>query len=304
MAKDPEPSSSPEPTLDYTEPHDIDRIHSSVTREKGEPRDGLEPISIWVVTLCGLALFVGGAYLTQFSGGFKWDVYSEYAGNVGGPPGSGGAADATEEKKELTLMEIGERTYKGCVACHQANGMGQPGVFPPLVGSDWVVGNNKRLILILLHGLQGPIEVNGNMYNGNMPAGGGASLNDEKTAGVLTYIRASWGNDAQEITPPMVAKVREAFADRTAQWTADELLAINEEVEYIPLVSEEEAAAEDGAAAEGEAAEEGDAASEETSAPAGAGSDTDQATPDADSSPAAPAPAEETPAAEGSKPAA
>jgi len=303
MAKDSESNPGSEPTLDYTEPHDIDRIHSSVTREKGEPRDGLEPISIWVVSLCGLALFVGGAYLTQFSGGFQWDVYSEYAGNVGGPPGSGGAAGETEEKKELTLMEIGERTYKGCIACHQANGMGQPGVFPPLVGSDWVVGNNKRLIAILLHGLQGPIEVNGAMYNGNMPAGGGASLNDEKIAGVLTYIRASWGNDAQEITPPMVAKVREIFADRTAQWTADELLAITEEVEYIPMVSEEEAAAEDAAAGEGEAAAEGEAAPDETSAPATEGSETDQATPDAEQSPA-PAPAEETPAAEGSNDAA
>lgn len=267
MATD--PNSSPnEPTIDYKEPHDIDRIHAAVTREESEPKDGLEPISIWIVSLCGLALFVGGAYLTRFSGGFQWDVYSEYAGNLGGPPGAVQTDDGGGEKKELTLMEIGERTYKGCVACHQQNGMGQPGAFPPLVGTDWVVGNNARLMRILLHGLNGPIEVNGQMYNGNMPAGGGAPLNDEKIAGVLTYIRSSWGNDAPEITPPMVAKVREETSDRTSAWTAEELLQITEEVAYIPVESEEPEAAE-GEAAEGDApAEEGAAPAEGEAAPA------------------------------------
>jgi len=239
MADDPH-ADHDAPSLDYQEPHDIDRIHATITREKSEPRDGLEPISLWVVTLCGLALFVGGAYLTRYSGGFSWDVYSEYAGSLSGPPGAVRAVDDGGEARELTLFEMGERVYRGCVACHGANGMGQPGVFPPLVGTDWVTGNNARLIRILLHGMTGPVEVSGNIYNGAMPAGGGASLSDERIAAVLTFIRQSWGNDAPDITPEMVEIVRAETAGRTTPWTAPELLEITEEVvvETVETVEE------------------------------------------------------------------
>ncbi|HWP93265.1 MAG TPA: cytochrome c, partial [Thermodesulfobacteriota bacterium] len=106
--------------------------------------------------------------------------------------------------------------------CHQANGQGLPGAFPPLVGSEWVINDPETPIRIVLHGLQGPIEVKGTIYNNVMPEWG-SKLSNEEIAAVLTYVRTSWGNNAGEITPNMVNEVRKGTADRTTPWTADEL---------------------------------------------------------------------------------
>ncbi len=213
--------------LDYGESGDIRSIHQAVLREKADPEDGLEPLSLWLICFFGLILAFGGMYLGMFNGGFRADVYDPFPVGFGGPAGrDGAAAAAAGEKKELTLMEIGEKTYKqNCVACHQATGMGAAGLYPPLVGADWVVGNNKRLGLILLHGLEGKITVNGVDYNGAMPAWA-KNLNDERIAGVLTYIRNSWGNAASEVQPDQIAWLRAEYSSRTAAWSEGELLAI------------------------------------------------------------------------------
>ena len=86
-----------------------------------------------------------------------------------------------------------------CVACHLPNGLGQPGAFPPLARSDWVLGDKERLIKISIHGLQGEVLVNGEKYVGVMQGFGqplGSPLNDQQIADVLTYIRNEWGNSA------------------------------------------------------------------------------------------------------------
>ena len=82
---------------------------------------------------------------------------------------------------------------QNCASCHQANGQGVAGAFPPLAGSDWVNGDKKRLGHVLLYGLNGSVQVAGKSYNGNMPAWKGTLSNDD-IAAVLTYIRSSWGN--------------------------------------------------------------------------------------------------------------
>jgi mono/diheme cytochrome c family protein len=111
----------------------------------------------------------------------------------------------------------GAQVYTGkCAACHQANGQGLTGVFPPLVNSDWVNGSPERLVQILLHGIQGPIEVNGVVYNGLMPAW--KSLPDEEIAAVASYVRVTWGNMAGPITTEVVAAERARTADRTTAW--------------------------------------------------------------------------------------
>lgn len=217
--------------LDYSESETIQSIHSAVLREKADPEDGLEPMSLWLVTFFGLMLAFGGLYLGMYNGGFRADVYDPFPAGFSGPAGGSGAAGgATAEKKELSLMEIGEKAFKqNCVSCHQASGMGAAGLYPPLVGSEWVTGNNKRVTLILLHGLQGPITVHGVVYNGAMPAWA-KNLNDQRMAGVLTYIRNSWGNSASEILPDQVAAMRAEYSSRSAAWTEAELLAIEAEL--------------------------------------------------------------------------
>ena len=112
-----------------------------------------------------------------------------------------------------------------CATCHQATGMGVPGAFPPLVGSEWVAGTEERMIRIVLHGLRGPVTVAGNHYD-NVMAPLGAVLKDEQIANVLSYIRAEWGNNYPELEAETVARIRAETAGRTVNWTADELLKI------------------------------------------------------------------------------
>lgn len=109
-----------------------------------------------------------------------------------------------------------------CAACHQANGQGLPGVFPPLAGSEWVVGDPQVLANILLHGVSGKIEVAGQSFDGMMPAF--AQLSDAEIAGVLTHIRSTWGNQAEAISADFVASEREAGSARTTPFEGGEAL--------------------------------------------------------------------------------
>ena len=94
-----------------------------------------------------------------------------------------------------------------CVACHQGSGLGVAGVFPPLAASEWVVGDEKILTNILLHGVNGEMIVKGNKYNGAMPAWN--TLSDDELAAVLTYIRTDWGNTAPPLKAETIKSQRE-----------------------------------------------------------------------------------------------
>jgi mono/diheme cytochrome c family protein len=113
-----------------------------------------------------------------------------------------------------------------CVGCHLPQGQGQEGLAPPLAGSEWVQGPEQRLIRIVLHGVGGPITVNGTEYNMDMP-GIGAAFSDEQIAQVLSYIRRDFGNEAPVVDTATVTSVRAATKDRGATWTAVELLNIH-----------------------------------------------------------------------------
>ena len=114
-----------------------------------------------------------------------------------------------------------------CFTCHQPNGQGISGQFPPLAGSDWVLGEKERLIKISIHGLMGEIEVNGVKYNNVMAPPGipPGSLTDQQIADVLTYIRNEWGNSASAVSPEEVATIRSTVKDRgpMQMWTVAEL---------------------------------------------------------------------------------
>lgn len=102
-------------------------------------------------------------------------------------------------------MVRGKTLYQtNCAACHMAEGEGLSGVFPPLTVSDRLEDKN-HLVHVILEGVNGPMEVNGVMYNGQMP---GLSLSDREVADVLNYIRNSWGNAHEPITPTEVQDIR------------------------------------------------------------------------------------------------
>lgn len=98
-----------------------------------------------------------------------------------------------------------------CGTCHQRDGKGDGSRFPPLDGSEWVIGDKKRLIDVILNGLEGEITVKGVSYNGLMPQH--SFLSDEDIAKVSTYIRQSFGNDASEVTIEEVQQVRAETAN-------------------------------------------------------------------------------------------
>jgi mono/diheme cytochrome c family protein len=113
-----------------------------------------------------------------------------------------------------------------CVACHQTTGLGVPGVFPPLAGSEWVTGKETVVVQIVLHGVQGPLTVKGVAYNGAMPAFKD-QLADDEIAAVVSYIRSQWGNAGDPTEAGLVSEARAATASRTASWNGDaELTAL------------------------------------------------------------------------------
>lgn len=127
-----------------------------------------------------------------------------------------------DEKKRF---EAGKSMYEAtCLACHQQHGMGQPGLAPPLVGSEWVAGSDRRLARIVINGLRGPIKVKGETFEMDMPALG--VLDDDQIASVLTYIRREWDHGFEPVTPATVKQARDETASREDAWTMPDLLKV------------------------------------------------------------------------------
>lgn len=123
----------------------------------------------------------------------------------------------------LMAQDGGQLYTLYCSACHGADGKGATGgAFPPLASSEWIKGDAKRPINIVLHGMEGPIDVAGKTYNLAMPPQG-ALLPDDQIAAILTFVRSSWGNTESAVNVDEVKAVRAATADRKKPWTAPEL---------------------------------------------------------------------------------
>ncbi len=123
---------------------------------------------------------------------------------------------------EQKLFVTGKAAYEAtCAACHQLHGYGQDGMAPPLNDSEWVGGSTEKLARILLHGIGGPITVQGRKWDMDMPGHG--TFDDETLAAVLTYIRREWEHPYDPVTPDFVKKVRTATAGRESAWTNEEL---------------------------------------------------------------------------------
>ena len=119
-------------------------------------------------------------------------------------------ADQITSNLPASTAEIelpGKAVYdKYCLVCHQADGSGVPNMHPPLGPGSWVGHDPKELVAIMMKGLSGKIEVNGEVYKNFMPSH--ALLTDKEIADVLTYIRTSFGNDFEPVTADLVTKIR------------------------------------------------------------------------------------------------
>ncbi|MFP6665448.1 MAG: c-type cytochrome [Deltaproteobacteria bacterium] len=143
-----------------------------------------------------------------------------------GDPRPGGARRLTET--EATRFLAGQELYADvCAACHGTSGRGIPDQAPALAGSPWVRDSDAWLLRIVLGGLSGPIEIDGQVWNLEMPSHGDTEvLDDERIAAILTFLRRSFGHAEEPIGPATVAAARAALTGRTRPWTVEDLLAL------------------------------------------------------------------------------
>jgi mono/diheme cytochrome c family protein len=180
-------------------------------RENAEPFERHNPVPWPLLAVTVLMTCLGAAYVIVSSPDepAPWGdgrTATELQGTAQAGSAAASAALATVDGAAVFTAR--------CVACHQATGLGLPGAFPPLVGSEWVVGKDATLAAIVLHGLAGTIQVKGVGYAGAMPAFK-EQLQDAEIAAVLTHIRRQWGNAAATVTTESVAAVRLATAGRS-----------------------------------------------------------------------------------------
>jgi mono/diheme cytochrome c family protein len=203
---------------------DVEIIHRQIVRELRDPEEGFEKVPYFMWVTVGVMVFWAGWYIGRRGGTFDTKTHVEYA-NIGLTAGAAGDTAATGP---VDPIADGKRIFSAnCQSCHQADGKGVAGAFPPLVGSEWVTGDERTIVRILLNGLGGNVTVAGKTYNGAMPAWK-AALSDDDIANVATYLRQWAPNAAPAVTAATVAQLRTAHDTRPGPWTEAELKALEQ----------------------------------------------------------------------------
>lgn len=144
------------------------------------------------------------------------------------------ASSVSLDEPALKQFALGRQKYlASCAGCHGSDGKGVNRMGPPLAGSEWVTDNETRLALIILHGMEGPLEIAGKTYDAPeilpvMPSH--STMDDGNIAAILTYIRNEWGNQAGPVSGRLVGTTRHTNQGRVYPWTAGEL---NEHIKRI-----------------------------------------------------------------------
>jgi mono/diheme cytochrome c family protein len=191
----------------------------TVNQNDSEPRADISPVPVWLIVMLGALIYWCQLYLDGHAGGFSKEVYAPYDS-----PEAVLAANPQNEGDKTLAM--GRDVFnKTCSVCHQPNGLGKEGQFPPLVGSEWVLASSAdRIVHIPLYGLSGSITVKGVQWNFVMPPLGD-NLTDQQIAAVLTFVRTKLGdNKASPVKPELVKAAR--AENRRVSETADDLLKI------------------------------------------------------------------------------
>jgi mono/diheme cytochrome c family protein len=202
--QNPQVQSPPQPAHDQSiQPNSPDFVE---TPDVAPLSSDNESLPTWIYLICGFALFMAGSSFLGLSD-FGLGMLDQ---------GPGGAVAPSREQAQTQVasspMDIGKALYGGnCANCHQGSGAGEPGSYPPLVGSEWVIGSKERLAAIMLAGVSGPITVKGATFSTQVMPGWSGNFTDEKMAAIMTYIRGTWGNTANAVKTEEVAAARTKF---------------------------------------------------------------------------------------------
>ena len=197
--------------------HDMVEIHSKLNIEKHPPTKGFLVAPLVFVFVFGCLIFVCSIQLAHSTNQFQLH-----------PPTD--IVVLTEEEKETARLDrkvaSGKKVFGlRCASCHQANGLGIQGQYPPLAGSKWVTSDPALISKIILKGLKGEIIVKGEVYGASAAVNMAAvPITDREIANVTTYVRTAWGNAASEITENEVSLFRAESEDQVEQWTGTQLV--------------------------------------------------------------------------------
>lgn len=192
--------------------------HIALNDEKHPPTVGFLRAPLIFVFVFGCLVFVCSIQLAETTNEFGLHPKKE-------------EVELTEEQKETRRLErkivSGKKLFgQNCASCHQSNGLGLPGQFPPLVDSRWATSDPGLISQIILKGLKGPIEVKGETYGQALAMAPLINLNDREIANITTYVRQAWGNQASEISEDQVSGYRTDSADKEDQWTGEQLRSL------------------------------------------------------------------------------
>jgi len=188
-------------------------------REQEDPSERNRPIPLTVAIITLAVVIFGVTYILLSEPFGRADLGDRRTVADLRAPAAGAAVAAVDGKQVFTA---------NCVPCHQATGKGLPGVFPPLDGSEWVGGDERTVVNILLHGVSGELTVVGNPYKGAMPSF--QQLSDAELAAVASYVRSEWSNKAGAIKADLFASERKS-STRTAPFNGEaELKALMDKV--------------------------------------------------------------------------
>lgn len=219
-----------EDSINVSETHGrIIREAAATSREKRIADNGHEPVSMWVFVACGVAMLFGGIILSDAGTPFKYG--SSFRENYKRDDAPGGAASGPKPKEALAAYSAkGAKIYSAkCNGCHGADAKGDGANYPSLAGSKRVLGPTEGFAMVILNGMQGPTS-SGKTYGAGLMPPQGAGMSPEELAGLMTYIRNSFGNSTGDIvTVEMATKAIEISGKREKAGQP----ATSEEVEAI-----------------------------------------------------------------------
>jgi len=193
-------------SINVSEAHGhIVREAAATVREKRIADNGREPVSLGVVVACGVATLFAGGILS--AGGGLFNYSSTFRENYvrAAPKDGEGSGPAPKSALEVFIAKGAKQYTAKCNGCHGADGRGDGANYPPLAGSKRVTGPSEALSLVILNGMQGPAS-DGKTYGAGVMPAQGAGMSPEDLAGLMTYVRNSFGNSTGDITTPEMAK--------------------------------------------------------------------------------------------------